>query len=198
MPPGWNCPSRGPSSVRLGPTPGVTGGKISLRAAAADPLLEVDSLRARISLLSLLRGRVQLREFSSDGIRIDYCAQLPDFPEKPGENSEPPSIAVDGVELTRVSIRCGPNTQDDPLAVDIGLVTASAPLDTPMQLSAEGGVSALNFELSIAGGELDELLADTKPFPVSGRLRIGKCATGSKREFTDTFRRTDCRGAVRG
>jgi len=160
----------GPVKVRLGPTPGVTGGKISLRAAAADPLLEVDSLQARISLLSLLRGRFHVREFSSDDIRIDYCARLPDFPEKPEEDSEPPSIAVDGVELTRVSIRCGPHTQDDPLAVDIGLVTASAPLDTPMQLSIEGGVSALDFELSVTGGALDELLAATKPFPVSARL----------------------------
>ncbi|MGI9224190.1 MAG: AsmA family protein [Woeseiaceae bacterium] len=161
---------RGPISVRLGPTPGVASGDLSLGAPAADPLLEVDSLQARISLLSLLRGRIQVRELSSDGIRIDYCARLPDFPEKPEEASEPPSIAVDGVELIRVSIRCGPHTQDDPLAVDIGLVTASAPLDTSMQLSAEGSVSALDFELSITGGELVELLADTKPFPVSASL----------------------------
>ena len=67
----------GPVTVRLGPAPGVTSGGISLGAQAADPLLKIDSLHARISLLSLLRGRIHLRESSSDGIRIDYCAELP-------------------------------------------------------------------------------------------------------------------------
>ena len=162
----------GPVKVRLGPVPGVTSSGVSLGAPAASPLLEVDSLDARISLLSLLRGRVHVREFSSDGVRVDYCAPLPDFPENPEEDSAPPSIVVDGIELTGIAIRCGPAAQDDPLAIDIGLLRASAPLDASAQMSAQGNIASLGFELSATGGELDELLGGKTPFPVSARLEL--------------------------
>ena len=160
----------GPVKVRLGPTPGVTSGGISLGAPDAEPLLEVDSVHARISLFSLLRGRIHVREISSNGVYADYCAPLPDFPEKTAEEFSPPTIIVAGVEIRGISIRCGAATQHDPLAINVSRLQAFAPLGASVQLSAEGSVSAREFELFVTGGELNELLTGNAPFPVNGKL----------------------------
>ena len=80
-----------PLRLRLGVTPGVSASGLLLARPESDPLLEVDSLQASIILIALIRGRVNVREVISDGIRVDYCSQLPDFPDEKAEESAPTS-----------------------------------------------------------------------------------------------------------
>jgi len=160
----------GPIRLRLGPWPRVTSGELVLGNVTQDPLLVVESLHAEIGLFALLRGRIHVLELEADGIAVDYCSQFPEFPDTETGDDPPPSVAVDDVVITGVSIRCGPPPGADPLELAIEQVMASAQRGTPIQANATGSFSGMAFELTLTGGELDDLVAATEPFPVTAAL----------------------------
>ena len=156
--------------MRLGPRPGITSGGIVFGDSAGSPLLAVDSLHARVGLFALLRGDLHINELNVNGLVVDYCSALPVFGDDSNEDSAPPSVAVDAVELGRITIGCGPPSQPDPLRIDIAQATGSAPADAPIQLNATGSVSAIDVTLTASGGELDQLLANSDQFPLQASL----------------------------
>jgi len=156
--------------LRLGPTPSVTSGGIVFGKPASNPLLVVDSLRAGIGLFALLGGRVHLYELSAKGIRVDYCSPFPDLPATSNEDTAPPSVTVDAVQLDRITIRCGSPAQADPLQIEIGQVLGAAPSGGPVELDVEGRVAEIDFALTATGGELDQLFSGTDPFPIRAML----------------------------
>ena len=156
--------------MRLGPRPGITSGGIVFGDSAGSPLLAVDSLHARVGLFALLRGDIHVHELNANGLLVDYCSSLPILGGDSNEDSAPTSVAVDAVELGRITIGCGPPSQPDPLRIDIAQATGSAPADAPIQLNATGSVSAIDFTLTASGGELAQLLAGADRFPVQASL----------------------------
>ena len=156
--------------IRLGPRPGITSGVIIFGDPAGSPLLTVDSLHARVGLFALLRGDIHVHELNANGLLVDYCSSLPILGGDSNEDSAPTSVAVDAVELGRITIGCGPPSQPDPLRIDIAQATGSAPADAPIQLNATGSVSAIDFTLTASGGELDQLLANSDQFPLQASL----------------------------
>jgi len=163
----------GPIKLRLGPTPEATTGDLVLGDPTDDPLLEVDFLHARIGLFALLSGRVHVRHLSADGIRVDYCSPMPAFSEDPGDDTAPPSVVVDAIEIDHINIRCGPSAQEDKWQVNIPRLRGSAPVSGPMHLEADGSVSGIDFTLSATGGELDAFLAGPDFFPLQLLLDLG-------------------------
>ena len=152
--------------LRLGLNPSVSSGGVVLGDPAASPLLMVDALYAKVGLIALLRGRIHVHDLNVNGVVVDYCSTLPNFGSDSSDDTGPPSLAVDAIEIKKVSIGCGPPTQPDPLRIDIAEVAASAPKGAPIQLNANVGVSGIDFLLTAAGGELNQLLAKTEDFPV--------------------------------
>ncbi len=152
--------------LRLGLTPSITSGGLVFGDPAANPLLLVDSLYARIGLTELLRGRVHVRELSASGIEADYCSPFPDFAGNSTEVTTPPSIVVDVVHIDRVSVGCGPPAQADPFRIDISQASGAAPADGPARLKIVGSLSGTAFTMTATGGELDLLLAGPEPYPV--------------------------------
>ena len=156
--------------MRLGPRPGITSGGIVFGDPAGSPLLTVDSLHARVGLFALLRDDIHVHELNANGLVVDYCGSLPILDDDSNEDTAPPSVAVDAVELGGITIGCGPPSQPDPLRIDIMQATASAPADAPIQLNAKGSVSAIDFTLTASGGELDQLLANSDQFPLQASI----------------------------
>lgn len=160
----------GPVKIRLGPWPEVTTGDLRLGNASDDPLLLVESLRVKIELGALLRGRIHVLEVETRGIAIDYCSPFPEFPDKSTESTPPPSVAINDITVTQVSVRCGPSPGADPLEISLKRVNGTAPQDASIQASAAGSFSGMPFELTLTGGELNDLLAAAGAFPVSATL----------------------------
>ena len=156
--------------LRLGPTPSVTSGGLVFGDPASNPVLVIDSLHVRIGLFALLGGRVHVHELSASGVQIDYCSPFPGVPGNSNEDTAPPSVAVDAVELDRIAIRCGPPAQADPFRVDIDQVQASAPAGEPVRLRAESNVAGIDFTLTATGGELNQLLRGLERYPVDVSL----------------------------
>jgi len=156
--------------VRLGPRPGITSGNIVFGDPAGNPLLTVDSLHARVGLVALLHGDVRIHELNAKGLLIDYCSSLPVLSDDSDEDTAATSVAVDALQLERITIGCGPPSQTDPLRIDIIQATGSAPEDAPIQLDATGSVSTTDFTLTASGGELGQLLSEADQFPVQASL----------------------------
>ena len=160
----------GPVKLRLGPWPEVTTGGLVLGDSASDPLLRVESLRVKMDLAALLRGRIHAIEAETHGIAIDYCSPFPEFSDKATESTPPPSVAIDDITITQVSVRCGPSPGTDPFELSFEQIQATAPQDASMQANAAGSFSGMPFDLSVTGGELNDLLAAAEPFPLSANL----------------------------
>jgi uncharacterized protein involved in outer membrane biogenesis len=152
--------------LRLGPTPAVTTGSLTLGDPAANPLLTVDSLSVKVGLFPLLAGRIHLRQLSAVGARVDYCSQLPQMSSEPGEDTAALSLVVDQVDVENVSVRCGAAAQEGDLDIDIRHMSASAPEHKSMQLEADGSVSGIDVAVTMAGGELNALLKGPGSFPL--------------------------------
>ena len=163
---GLNFAISGPITLRLGSRPEFIGGDLELGDTANDRLLIVNSLSAKIGLFPLLGGRIHLRNLSAAGIKVDYCSSLPTFSGKAGEDTAPPSIVVDAIELKNITIRCDSADQTDKLKIDILNMLGSAPEGGPMQLQADGNLSGVEFTLLGSGGELDALLIGDDSFPL--------------------------------
>ena len=152
--------------LRLGPTPSITAGGIVYGDRDDSPLLTIDSLYAKISLIALLRGHIYLRELRARGLRIDYCSRYPETAGGADEEPKPPSIIIDVIELEQIGIRCGPATETDPYRIDLDRLVASAAETEDVQLDATGTASGFEFTVKASGGNLDRLLAGAEPFPV--------------------------------
>ena len=168
---GLNFSIGGPIMLRLGSTPEFTSGDVELGDTASSPLLVVNSLSARIGLFPLLGGRIHLRNISAAGIKVDYCSPLPTSSGKQGEDTVPPSVVIDAIDLRNITIRCDPADQTDELEIDILNVLGSAPAGGPMQLQADGRLSGVDFTLLGSGGELDALLIGDDSFPLDLSLK---------------------------
>ena len=163
---GLNFSIGGPITLRLGSKPEFISGDLELGDTANDRLLIVDTLSAKIGLFPLLGGRIHLRNFSAAGIRVDYCSPLPTFSGKAGEDTAPPSIVVDAINIKNITIRCDSADQTDKLKIDILNMLGSAAEGGPMQLQADGNLSGVEFKLLGSGGELDALLIGDDSFPL--------------------------------
>ena len=170
---GLDLSINGPIKLRLGPMPEATTGDLVLGDPSGDPLLEVDFLQARIGLFALLGGRVHVRHLSANGIRVDYCSPMPTFSEDPGDDTAPPSVVVDAIEIDRVTVRCGPSAQEDNWQVDVPRLRGSALEGGPAHLEADGSVSGIDFTLTATSGELDAFLAGPDSFPLQLLLDSG-------------------------
>jgi len=163
----------GPITLRLGLMPEATTGDLVLGDPTGGPLLEVDFLQARSGLFALLGGRVHLRHLSANGIRVDYCSPMPTFSDDSDDDTTPPSVAVDAIELDRMTVRCGPPAQKDKLQIVIPRLHGSAPASGSMHMEADGSVSGIDFTLTATGGELDAFLAGPESFPLQLLLDSG-------------------------
>jgi uncharacterized protein involved in outer membrane biogenesis len=160
----------GPIKLSLGAWPSVATAELVLGDVSRNPLVVVDALQAKIALSALIRGQVHVLELEADGIAVDYCSPFPEFADTPAGDTAAPSVAIDAVAITRVSVRCGPSPGADPMELVIEQALASAPRGAAVQLNAAGAAAGLMFELTATGGELNDLIAATKPFPVQAAL----------------------------
>lgn len=159
-----------PLILRLGANPGISTGNIGYGDPAGERLLEVESLYGRVALSALLAGRIHVREFRAQGIRVDYCSTLPKLAGDTDDNEAPPRIAVDQLELRDIIISCGKPAQPDSIDVSFAEITGTAPDNAEAQLSADGAIADMPISLAATAGPLGDLTSGAARYPVNIEL----------------------------
>jgi uncharacterized protein involved in outer membrane biogenesis len=127
---GWQLAIEGPLRLRLGPRPVLTTGRWSLQGSQAldAPILTAESLRIQTRLLSVLRGRPDLRKLSASGLNSRSCPFDTCPPEIwPGELQ----VDVEAPFGEVMRIRLAGSVRSGPVSLDAQGGELSALLDDP-------------------------------------------------------------------
>ena len=173
----------GPLRIRLGRNPVLSATKVVLSNPAENDatLVQVDQLTAWPRLIALLQGDILLRKLDASGVEIDYCQESFSSPEKvpqpPDADARLPAIAIDKLGVKNVRLGCsatGEGLDWIPGRLDL---SASAPLDMPVEARIEGTEGKNDLILTFSGGSLTELLESPGSYPFKTDLKVSDTLT---------------------
>jgi uncharacterized protein involved in outer membrane biogenesis len=165
--------------VRLSLNPLISAEGISLANAewgTEQPMLGVDKVAFRISLWDLLLGDVVLPEVSVAGSKIILEKSADgkrnwDLKKEEEEEAELPKIGRLTLEEGQVTYR-DPKTETDVVA-HIFTHPAADAREMPLDVSAEGKFTGLNFKAQAQGGKIMSLADKTLPYPIKASADVG-------------------------
>jgi len=142
----------GPLRLRLGFAPQLEVVNLTVRN---EPYLiaSAENLQIQPRLLELLNGRISIKRASLSELSADVCAPRPKTDPKPGDESTPPTIAVDVLRLNNAVLNCG---GDDLVTLDA--ITVNAASNEGLQGEATGHYNGLSFQANLTADNLNQLL----------------------------------------
>ncbi|MEO6823206.1 MAG: AsmA family protein [Nitrosospira sp.] len=170
---------RGNLDVSLSLNPRISAEGISLANAdwgTEQPMVGVNKIAFRISLLDLLKGDIVLPEISisQPTIALEKSEEGKrnwDL-KKTEKETELPKIGRLNIDQGKLVYR-DPKSETDIIVEIFSDSAASDARATPINVVAEGKISGLNFASRIRGGELISLTDKTRPYPIRGNAQIG-------------------------
>jgi len=147
------------------------------------PFLQLDEVRASLSLLPLLDGRIEVGEVAVTGLTATLerraTGEVNWLP--PAVEAIPPATAaaapanpgpgfvlarVEQLELRNIAVDYRDGVSGRTLAFKLNRIIAAAPEDTSVQLDVQGSIEGVHYGISLTGGSLPALLAGDAPWPI--------------------------------
>ena len=170
---------KGNLDISLSLNPRISAEGLSLANAdwgTEQPMLGINKIAFRISLLDLLKGDIVLPEISISQPKIllekNEDGRRNWELKKTDKETELPKIGKLNIDQGKLVFR-DPKSETD---ITVKIFSDSASIDsreTPINVSAEGKFSGLKFTSRIHGGELISLTDKNRPYPIKGNVRIG-------------------------
>jgi uncharacterized protein involved in outer membrane biogenesis len=170
----------GDLDVRLSLNPLISAEGVSLANAewaTKQPMLGVDKIAFRVSLLDLLKGDIVLPEVSASQPKVILEKSedgKKNWELKKEEEKETKLPTIGRLVLDRgVVVFRDPKTESD---ITVKVVTSSASADareTPLDVAAEGRFTGLEFVAEVHGGAAMALADENFPYPIKGKVQVG-------------------------
>lgn len=165
--------------VRLGLTPQISGGDISIGLPATDgepKLLRIRKLAITPRVRDMINGKLHFSSIDIAGVDLDFCAPLPDFEANDSPQGPMPSLAFDEITLDTLRAACKESVDGGALSVTVKELNAELPATGSSRLSAAGLVTGLPAELparlQASTDNINAILAGPVAIPIqlSGEL----------------------------
>jgi uncharacterized protein involved in outer membrane biogenesis len=170
----------GDLDVQLSLNPLISAEGVSLANAewgTKQPMLAVDKIAFRVSLLDLLKGDIVLPEVAASQPKVILEKSedgKKNWELKKEEEKETRLPTIGRLVLDRgVVMFRDPKTESD---ITVKVVTSSASADareTPLDVAAEGRFTGLEFVAEVHGGAAMALADENFPYPIKGKVQVG-------------------------
>jgi uncharacterized protein involved in outer membrane biogenesis len=170
----------GDLDVQLSLNPLISAEGVSLANAewgTEQPMLAVDKIAFRVSLLDLLKGDIVLPEVAASQPKVILEKSedgKKNWELKKEEEKETRLPTIGRLVLDRgVVMFRDPKTESD---ITVKVVTSSASADareTPLDVAAEGRFTGLEFVAEVHGGAAMALADENFPYPIKGKVQVG-------------------------
>jgi uncharacterized protein involved in outer membrane biogenesis len=170
----------GDLDVRLSLNPLISAQGVSLANAewgTEQPMLGVDKIAFRVSLLDLLKGDIVLPEVSASQPKVileksEDGKKNWEFKKEEEKETKLPTIGRLVLDRGVVMFR-DPKTKSDITAKIFTDSTTADARATPLNVEADGQFTGLKFSAEVHGGAAMALADETFPYPVGGKAQIG-------------------------
>ena len=156
----------GPVVIRLGPSPLVRTGAITLASEGETDFIRIDGAFARLRLAKLFQAKVHATEARISGAQLDYCALL--HPRtKGGGRVLSGLLEADNLEIRDARVFC--SRHDDWPQLTLDQVAGSVCPVEPGNAVGSGNIDGLPVELSATLGGIDNIFAK-RDFPIDLKI----------------------------